>query len=144
MAHGERGRGLSWAPPWRTEIPNPASKVWLARLTDGRIALVRPSPTARDPLSLWLSEDEMRTWPVRVELDSWSANEAWFARARGPVPSTALAYPTRCRRAGRCTSSTTSAGGTSCTWRSTWPGSERAQRPARRVIQITAPAGETP
>ena len=94
MAHGERGRGLSWAPPWRTEIPNPASKVWLARLTDGRIALVHnPSPTARDPLSLWLSEDEMRTWPVRVELDSWSANEAWFTRRPGAGPSTALAYP---------------------------------------------------
>ncbi|HEX2517093.1 MAG TPA: sialidase family protein [Chloroflexota bacterium] len=86
--------GLSWAPPWRTEIPNPASKVWLARLTDGRIALVHnPSPTARDPLSLWLSEDEMRTWPVRVELDSWSANEAWFTRRPGAGPSTALAYP---------------------------------------------------
>ena len=87
-----------------------------------------PSPTARDPLSLWLSEDEMRTWPVRVELDSWSANEAWFTRA-GAGPSTALAYPTRCRRAGRCTSSTTSAGGTSCTWRSTWPGSEARSAP---------------
>ena len=86
--------GRTWAPPRRTDIPNPASKVSLLRLDDGRIALVHnPSSAARDPLALWISEDEMRTWPVQVELDAWRHHERWFTRRPGAGSSTALAYP---------------------------------------------------
>lgn len=86
--------GRSWAEPQRTDIPNPASKFALLRLEDGRIALVHnPSSTARDPLALWLSEDEMQTWPVRLELDSWAERAAAFTARPGAGASTALAYP---------------------------------------------------
>jgi hypothetical protein len=89
-----RDGGRTWAAPWRTSIPNPSSKVWLMRLADGRIALVHnPSGTARDPLALWISEDEMLTWPVQVELDAWRHHERWFTGRPGAGPSTALAYP---------------------------------------------------
>jgi hypothetical protein len=86
--------GRSWANPWRTDIPNPTSKIWLMRLDDGRIALVHnPSSTERDPLALWISEDEMRTWPVQVELDAWRHHAEWFTSRPGAGPSHALAYP---------------------------------------------------
>ncbi|MBI3973391.1 MAG: exo-alpha-sialidase [Chloroflexi bacterium] len=86
--------GRTWAEPWRTDIPNPSSKVWLMHLADGRIALIHnPSSTARDPLALWISEDEMRSWPVRVELDAWRHHVQWFTRRPGAGTSTALAYP---------------------------------------------------
>ena len=52
------------------------------------------TPTApRDPLSLWLSEDEMATWPIQLELDSWADRAAWFTSREGAGTSTALAYP---------------------------------------------------
>ena len=87
-------RGRTWTQPVRTDIPNPGSKVWLTRLADGRIALIHnPSSTARDPLALWLSEDEMRTWPIRIQLDSWSEREAAFTTREGAGKSTSLAYP---------------------------------------------------
>jgi hypothetical protein len=86
--------GRTWADPRRTEIPNPSSKISLLRLEDGRIALVHnPSSTRRDPLALWISEDEMRTWAVQLELDAWRHHESWFTSREGAGPSTALAYP---------------------------------------------------
>jgi hypothetical protein len=94
-----RDGGRTWAAPSHTEIPNPASKIWLMRLADGggpegAIALVHnPSSAARDPLALWLSEDEMRSWPAQLELDAWRHRADWFTARPGAGPSTALAYP---------------------------------------------------
>lgn len=89
-----RDGGRTWTAPARTGIPNPGSKIWLMRLADGRIALVHnPSSTERNPLALWLSDDEMRTWPVRVQLDSWSEREDAFTLREGAGKSRALAYP---------------------------------------------------
>ena len=86
--------GRTWSAPCRTEIPNPASKVSLLRLEDGRIALVHnPNSAARDPLALWISDDELATWPVQLELDSWAQHAAWFTAREGAGTSTALAYP---------------------------------------------------
>ena len=86
--------GRTWSAPGRTEIPNPASKVSLLRLDDGRIALVHnPNSAARDPLALWISADEMRTWPIQVELDSWARHAESFTVREGAGTSTALAYP---------------------------------------------------
>lgn len=97
-----RDGGRTWSAPRRTEIPNPGSKVWLMRLADERIALIHnPSSTARDPLALWISEDEMRTWPVQVELDAWRHHERWFTRRPNAGTSTALAYPHAVERNGR-------------------------------------------
>jgi hypothetical protein len=64
---GDRGR--RWTPAEPTDIPNPSSMAQLLRLRDGRIALFH-NPTGgkvghrgpRDPLEMWISDDEMRTW----------------------------------------------------------------------------------
>jgi hypothetical protein len=67
--------GETWPAPVRSEIPNPGAKVNILRATDGRIFLLHnPSEDSgvamvgRNPLSLWVSEDDMQTWPVRVDL----------------------------------------------------------------------------
>jgi len=74
-------RGASWTPRVSTEIPNPGSKFRLFRLGDGRIALVHnPNPATRhpnskpaaqcnrNPLALWISDDDMRTWGYQRDL----------------------------------------------------------------------------
>jgi predicted neuraminidase len=66
-------RGATWTPATPTEIPNPSSMAQLLRLNDGRIALFL-NPTGgevgrrgpRDPLSVWISDDEMKTWGQRA------------------------------------------------------------------------------
>lgn len=76
-----RDRGRTWSEPRRTEIPNPGSKARLHRYADGRIVLVHnPNPRTshpnsrrqaachRNPLSVWVSDDDMQTWGYRREL----------------------------------------------------------------------------
>lgn len=65
-------RGRSWSALEPTDIPNPGSKFRLHRLSDGRICLVHnPGPVTRDrslrrnPLALWISDDDMRSWGYR-------------------------------------------------------------------------------
>ncbi len=67
--------GETWSPLERSDIPNPSSKVKLLRAQDGRIFLIHnPSGTdgvqrgRRNPLSLWVSSDDMRTWDTKVDL----------------------------------------------------------------------------
>ncbi len=68
-------RGRTWSEPQPTDIPNPGSKFRLHRLSDGRICLVHnPTPLTshpnsrrnaafnRNPLALWISDDDMRSW----------------------------------------------------------------------------------
>ena len=64
--------GVSWAP-WRpTSIPNPGSKPKLIALSGGRIALVHePCAERRNPLAVWVSEDDMRTWRHRIVLSDF-------------------------------------------------------------------------
>lgn len=63
-----RDRGRTWSDPVPSGIPNPGTKARLWRLADGRIALVH-NPNAklndRHPLSLWISDDDMRSWGHR-------------------------------------------------------------------------------
>lgn len=74
-------RGRTWTDPVRTDIPNPGSKARLHRLDDGRILLVhnpnaqtshpntRPQAACqRNPLSIWISDDDMRTWGYKRNL----------------------------------------------------------------------------
>lgn len=61
-------RGRTWSPFRRSGIPNPGSKFRLFRLSDGRILLLHnPSPQlgVRNPLALWISDDDMETWSVK-------------------------------------------------------------------------------
>ncbi len=67
--------GRTWADLVPTDIPNPGSKVRLWRLDDGRIVLVHNPNSAtshpntkphaachRNPLAIWISDDDMETW----------------------------------------------------------------------------------
>lgn len=68
-------QGETWAEATRTEIPNPAAKVCLLKDRRGRIYLIH-NPVGlegltyggRNPLSLWVSDDDMQTWTRKVEL----------------------------------------------------------------------------
>ena len=80
--------GLSWTGPERSDIPNPAAKVCLLRARDGRIFLIHNPTThdgeimgGRNPLSLWVSDDDMCSWTVKVDL------------VRDDNPSASLNYP---------------------------------------------------
>jgi len=68
-------QGRTWSQPVPTDIPNPGTKFLLKRLTDGRVVLVhnpnsetrhpnskRQANCARNPLALWVSDDDMVTW----------------------------------------------------------------------------------
>jgi hypothetical protein len=75
--------GETWTKTERSEIPNPAAKVCILKAKDNRIFLIH-NPIdldgltygGRNPLSLWISEDDMRTWPVKIELIRDSRSDA--------------------------------------------------------------------
>lgn len=70
-----KDRGRTWSDPVQTEIPNPGSKFRLFRLRDGRIVMIH-NPNSqtwhpnskhyalcnRNPLAMWISSDDTRTW----------------------------------------------------------------------------------
>jgi predicted neuraminidase len=61
-------QGHSWTPWQSTQIPNPGSKFRLHRLKDERIVLIHnPNSNARmrNPLSLWISDNDMKTWDYK-------------------------------------------------------------------------------
>ncbi|MCB9767619.1 MAG: exo-alpha-sialidase [Candidatus Omnitrophica bacterium] len=67
--------GRTWSEAWRTDIPNPTSLASLIRLEDGRIALLHNAVGGvvgargpRDPLSIWISEDEMESWSIKADV----------------------------------------------------------------------------
>lgn len=65
--------GRTWSPAAPTDIPNPSAKIRLFNLPDGRVALLHnPNPKVgmrnRNPLSLWISDDGMRTFKDRRDL----------------------------------------------------------------------------
>jgi hypothetical protein len=80
--------GETWSAAERSEIPNPAAKINILRARDGRIFLIH-NPTGhggetmggRNPLSLWVSHDDMQSWPVQVDL------------VRDRQPGNSLNYP---------------------------------------------------
>lgn len=67
--------GLTWSPAVQTDIPNPTTKPYMMRLPDGRIALFHNAAggvvgrkARRDPLSIWISDDELNSWSVREDV----------------------------------------------------------------------------
>ena len=64
--------GKSWSNTVKTDIPNPGNKPRLIKCGD-KIALINTpnsvaGMSARYPLSLWISDDDMRTWKYKVNL----------------------------------------------------------------------------
>ncbi len=65
-------RGQSWTPAVATGIKNPSSMAQLLALPGNRIALFL-NPTggkiggrgSRDPLAMWISDDQMQTWKTK-------------------------------------------------------------------------------
>jgi predicted neuraminidase len=66
--------GRTWSKAYETDIPNPTSKAHLVRLPGGRIALLhnatgqRGAWGRRDPLSVWISDNEMASWSIREDV----------------------------------------------------------------------------
>lgn len=72
-----------------TDIPNPGAKITLYKNAEGAIALVHnpnPAPGQRRPLSLWVSYDDMHTWPHQQALVPESLDGA-------DHPGMGLSYP---------------------------------------------------
>ena len=73
-----KDNGYSWpeiATP--TTIPNPGSKATLYSLADNAVGLLHnPNPEHRSPLSLWVSFDDMKTWPYQRVLIPQSVDGA--------------------------------------------------------------------
>lgn len=62
--------GKSWSEAVPTAIPNPSNKPKLVALPYGGIALIHtPNPRVgmkyRNPLAIWISKDDMQTWPYQ-------------------------------------------------------------------------------
>ncbi|MBL8174554.1 MAG: exo-alpha-sialidase [Bryobacterales bacterium] len=61
--------GRTWSDAVPTDIPNPGSKATIYHLRKNTVAMLHnPNAKARNPLSLWVSFDGMRTWPYRRDL----------------------------------------------------------------------------
>ncbi|NOZ24330.1 MAG: exo-alpha-sialidase [Planctomycetes bacterium] len=80
--------GETWSEAVQTDIPNPSAKVKLLKSQDGRIFLIHNPVNSdgaimagRNPLSLWVSDDDMETWKVRADL------------VKDPNPKASLNYP---------------------------------------------------
>jgi predicted neuraminidase len=63
--------GRSWSPASQTAIPCPNSGLDAVRLADGRVVVAcNPTHEGRTPLSLLISEDNGKTWPWRMDLET--------------------------------------------------------------------------
>ena len=88
--------GRTWSDAWETDIPNPTTLATLIRLPSGRIALVHNATGkksvfgVRNPLSIWVSDDELRTWSIRKDVIATSGN---LRPATWPDGLDQLAYP---------------------------------------------------
>lgn len=64
--------GISWSEAEKTDIPNPANKPKLLRFDDKLILLNTPQSingySHRNPLSLWVSKDDGKTWPIKKDI----------------------------------------------------------------------------
>ncbi|MCA9069576.1 MAG: exo-alpha-sialidase [Planctomycetaceae bacterium] len=61
--------GKTWSKAYMSDIPNPGSKATLYSLGGDRVALLHnPNPKSRNPLSVWVSFDAMKTWAYRRDL----------------------------------------------------------------------------
>lgn len=70
-----RDKGFTWENAWQTDIPNPSSMPHMRRLPDGRIVLFHNNCCgqpgvfgSRDPLSIWVSKDGMKSWYIKEDI----------------------------------------------------------------------------
>lgn len=70
--------GYTWTDAWQSNICNPTTQASMVRLADGRIALLNNvfggcigEPLRlrnRDPLSLWISDDELKSFSIKKDI----------------------------------------------------------------------------
>lgn len=67
--------GKTWSQAYQTDIPNPSSLIDVLRLPDDRIALIHNpnggvigKRSKRNPLSIWISSDEMKSWCIKQDI----------------------------------------------------------------------------
>lgn len=67
--------GKTWTETVKTDIPNPANKFKVYKLSDGRIILLNTPNNAktnqyesRNPFEIWLSNDNMKSWYKKIRL----------------------------------------------------------------------------
>lgn len=60
--------GETWGEVTASDIPNPSSRFYIGRLQSGGLMLINNPGDSRDPMDVWLSEDEGATWPHRATL----------------------------------------------------------------------------
>ena len=68
--------GLTWSKAYRSDIPNPGNKVKLLSLRGDRVALIHTPNSKilfedRHPLEIWISPDNMQTWPYKKRLSDF-------------------------------------------------------------------------
>lgn len=72
--------GYTWTQATPTDIPNPGTKFRLYGLKDGRIVLIH-NPNSecgnRWPMSMWISDDDMRTWGYKRDLVTFPGSLAY-------------------------------------------------------------------
>ncbi len=82
--------GLTWSAMYPTDIPNPNNKPKLIRMEGGAIALINtPNPVPgmknRNPLEIWISDDDMRTWRYKkrvLDFPGWLSYPDGFAEGK--------------------------------------------------------------
>ena len=67
--------GKSWSEPEITDICNPGNKPKLIKMENGNICLINtPNKgrllTDRHPLCIWVSNDDLRSWYYKAEIDN--------------------------------------------------------------------------
>ena len=80
MASLSRDNGETWSAALDTDIPNPGSSLEVIVLRDGRWLIVyNDSTTSRDNLTIALSVDEGKTWPLKQQLEPRDESATSFA-----------------------------------------------------------------
>ena len=80
MASLSRDNGETWSAALDTDIPNPGSSLEVIVLRDGRWLIVyNDSTTSRDNLTIALSADEGKTWPLKQQLEPRDESATSFA-----------------------------------------------------------------
>lgn len=92
--------GRTWRTITPTALPNNNSGLDVARLADGRLALIcNPvADRARTPLSLLLSEDNGASWPQRMDIETEPGEYSYPAIIPTGDGGLALAYTWRRQR----------------------------------------------
>lgn len=76
--------GEHWSEGVRTEIPSAVTKVCLLRDQAGTIYLLHnPNPAGRNPLELWISRDDLKTWEEKHILVSGDGEKDWICYPDG-------------------------------------------------------------